>query len=256
MKRIIKGDEPERLKAYREARPDNSWEQFNQKDARKREVQERLIEDQGGLCAYCEVDLKPGVDEQLADLRVEHFHPKSDRTTGKNWHLEWSNLLACCHAGSQKGVVDADERYTSPDHHSCDVPKGQHNWDEDIINPLHLPAFPPIFKYQRSNGSIQVDPPNCQQAGLDPTKAQATIDKLRLDAERLRNLRQGELNRINELMISEVAKGLSVAEARQRLAKALLRKDGNNRWPKFFSAIRSYLGSAAEEQLGATKYDG
>ncbi len=255
MKKVLKGAEPARLIAYRGQYPTDSWNQFKTSTARRREVQQQLISDQGGLCAYCEVDLKPGGYGGHADLRVEHFHPKSDNSTAKNWHLDWPNLLACCHGGSQRDVVDATDRYTSPDH-SCDVPKENNNWDDIILSPLHLPAFPPVFKYQRPDGAIQVDQANCQHAGVDHLKAQTTIDNLRLDAERLRNLRRGELNRINELVRREVGRGLSVAEARQRLAKALLRKNDSNQWPKFFTAIRCYLGSAAEEQLHAINYGG
>ncbi|MCF6362018.1 MAG: TIGR02646 family protein [Gammaproteobacteria bacterium] len=193
----------------------------------------------------------------MADLRVEHFHPKSDnlQPITINWHLEWTNLLACCHGGSNSNVIDAAERHTSPDH-SCDVPKGNHDWDNTILNPLHLPASPPAFKYQRIDGAIQVDEHNCGVAGVDPVKAQVTINYLRLDAERLRNLRKGELNRINDLLRKEIQNGLTVPEARKRLAEALLQKNDHHHWPKFFTAIRCYLGSAAEDQLRVIAFDG
>jgi len=36
----------------------------------------------------------------------------------------------------------------------------------------------------------------------------------------------------------------------------LLRRDAEGRWPVFFSAIRGYLGEAAEQQLRAIGYRG
>lgn len=266
MKKVLKGADPQQLEHYRAAFPNNSWKQCTQggttqtrKQAvreRRQQIQQQLRTDQGGLCAYCEIDLKPAAaDEGVADLRVEHFHPKSDKSTPHNWHLDWNNLLACCHGGSRPDVVEASARHSSPDH-SCDVPKGEHDWDGLILNPLQLPAFPCLFSYQRTDGAIQVNRAHCQQAAVDENKAQATIDNLRLDADRLRRMRKGELDKINELLRQLVQQGKSVDAARAHLAKALLRKDSQQQWPKFFSAIRSYLGSAAEEQLRAIDYNG
>ena len=255
MKKVLKGAEPTRLESYRVNNPTNTWEQFTGNRPHKKQVQEQLVSDQRGLCAYCEIDLKPGTNGDLTDLRVEHFHPKSDNAGPANWHLDWHNLLACCHGGSQRNVVDAADRFTSPDN-SCDVPKENNDWDNILLNPLHLPASPRVFKIQRSNGAIQVDDDNCDAAGVDRVKAQATIDNLRLNATRLRDLRKAELNRINDLLRIEVSNGLTDDDARRRLAMALLRQNSTNDWPRFFTAIRSYLGSAAEDQLRSIGYDG
>ncbi|WP_019935910.1 retron system putative HNH endonuclease [Oceanimonas smirnovii] len=265
MKKVLKGKEPDQLKRYRADFPDHNWKQCTQGGStktrkqeirvRRQQIQQQLREDQGGLCAYCEIDLRPAASDGVADLRVEHFHPKSDNSTDHNWHLDWQNLLACCHGGSRPDVVEAGVRYSSPDH-SCDVPKAEQNWDNLILNPLQLPASPCLFKYQRANGAILVNIEHCQQAGIEQARAQATIENLRLDADRLRRLRKGELDRINELLRNLVQQGKSVEAARSHLARALLRKDSEQQWPRFFSAIRSYLGRAAEEQLTAINYDG
>jgi hypothetical protein len=52
-----------------------------------------------------------------------------------------------------------------------------------------------------------------------------------------------------------VKSGMTDSDARVRLAQAILRKNNDN-WPTFFSAARSYLGEAAEEQLGRIGYVG
>jgi uncharacterized protein (TIGR02646 family) len=254
MKKILKSAAPEKLEIYRLARPAGTWDQCSRNKSRREQIQNQLRSNQGGLCAYCEIDLKPKNTTEAADFRVEHFHPKSDTSTPHNWHLDWQNLLACCHGGSRPDVVDAGSRFATP--HSCDVPKGENDWDNVIFNPLHLPAYPCLFQVNRPDGSISINQANCIQAGVDLLKAQATIDNLNLNAVRLKNLRKPVLNQLNSQLRKLVDSGYTVDDARNRLAQAALKKDNNKHWPAFFSAIRDYLGEAAEQQLRAINYNG
>lgn len=255
MKKILKGTEPEKLKQYRQLRPVNTWKQCRRNKDCRVQIQDQLKLDQGGLCAYCEIDLKPASVNDAADLRVDHFHPKTDASTQHNWHLDWQNLLACCHGGSRSDVVDSSNRYTNPDH-SCDVPKANNDWDNIILNPLYLPAFPCLFQFNRADGSIRVNITHCQQTGVDEGKAQDTIDKLRLDATRLRVLRKPVLDKLNDQLRNMVLMGYTVEQARHRLASAVFKKDGHGHWSVFFSAIRNYLGAEAEQQLNTINYNG
>jgi len=251
---VLKGAEPPGLAAYRQQNPTATWEQCKNNKNRKNEINERIKEDQGNLCAYCEIDLRDGGTANT-DFRVEHFHPKSDLPTGHNWHIDWENLLGCCHGGSQSRVVDAANRFTSPDH-SCDVSKGKDILDHLILNPLNIPPTPALFQFARANGEIAVNQAACQSTNVPLEKVQDTIDYLRLDANRLRHLRKAVLNSLNHQLANRVANGQTTAQARQEIARAILRKDKNGHWPKFFSAIRSYLGQAAEDQLAAINYQG
>lgn len=255
MKKILKGTEPAELAQYRQSNPTATWQQCTTEYNRKDQIQQQLKLDQGGLCAYCEIDLKPASANNAADFRVEHFHPKSDVSTPHNWHLDWQNLLACCHGGSRSDVVDAANRNTSPDH-SCDVPKANNDWDNIILNPLQLPAFPGLFEFNRADGSIRVSIAYCQQAGVDQIKAQATIDNLCLNATRLRTLRKAVLDRLNQQLRDRMLAGDTLEEATIRLAQAQLQKNAQGYWPAFFSAIRDYLGAAAETQLNTINYNG
>lgn len=253
MKRITKGDEPELLAAYRTDHPHNTWTQCKNSRGRREQIQNRLRHDQGGLCAYCEIDLKAEDATGTADFRVEHFHPKSDKSTPHNWHLDWQNLLGCCHGGSQADVVNAADRASSPDH-SCDVPKGANNWDTVILNPLDIPASPCLFTFDRSTGNISISEDNCHVAGVDIVKANNTIIKLHLDAQRLNRLRKAELDRVNDHLRALVGNGMAIDMARKKIAKNLMRKDADGCWPNFFSALRVYLGNAAENQLALNGY--
>ena len=104
MKRILKSlVVPPQLEQYIKSvvpsSSDDSWDVFCKFCSKaKREVQKQLYEDQRGLCAYCEIEIKPQIirDEEgcggNADFRVDHFHPKSDTTTrapsGCSWSLD------------------------------------------------------------------------------------------------------------------------------------------------------------------------
>jgi uncharacterized protein (TIGR02646 family) len=255
MKKVLKGAEPDLLRSYRERNSANTWDHFKRSDARKEAVSGQLKRDQAGLCAYCEIKLLPKTHEGEADFRVEHFHPKSDTTTRHNWHLDWQNLLGCCHGGSQKNIVDEAARFGHGDH-SCDVPKGNIDLDAIILNPLHLPAFPALFAAERSTGRLNVNVENCQVATISAARAAATITELRLDSARLNRFRKKILDELNLQMRQLTGIGLSVEEAQVRLAKIFLCKDTQQHWPAFFTTIRSYLGTGAETHLDNINYSG
>ncbi|MBQ2975400.1 MAG: TIGR02646 family protein, partial [Phascolarctobacterium sp.] len=104
MKRVYKREqEPELLKSYRTRYPDAKWDKFRRRFTRGyRQVKQAIIEDQRGLCAYCEISIKMKEDyTEVDDFRVEHFYPKgATQDGGHNYHLDWRNLLGVCHGGS------------------------------------------------------------------------------------------------------------------------------------------------------------
>lgn len=255
MKKVLKGEEPPLLQTYRNNHPNNTWEQFCNSSSRRKQTQSYIKTQQAGLCAYCEIHLIEATQNEKADFRVEHFHPKSDDSTAYNWHLDWQNLLGCCHGGSERYVAQASSRFTSPDN-SCDVPKGSRDLDNVILNPLHIPATPALFSIARSEGQISVDIAACTTAGQSQSKAQATIDELQLDGQRLRRFRKALLDQLNAHIGDMVRNGQTVEQARTKLAQRLLRKDAQNRWPAFFTSIRSYLGCEAEAHLASIQYQG
>ncbi len=255
MKKVLKGAEPELLRTYRERNSANTWIQFKRNDARKKAVFDQLKQDQAGLCAYCEIKLLPKTHEGEADFRVEHFHPKSNTAITHNWHLDWQNLLGCCHGGSKKDIVDAADRFGHGDH-SCDVPKDDKDLDAIILNPLHLPAFPALFAVERPTGMLKVNVENCQVAAISVDRATATITELRLSSARLNLFRKKILDKLSDEMMHLTEIGFSIEEAQLRLAKIFLCKDPQQHWPAFFTTIRSYLGTGAETHLQNINYLG
>ena len=254
MKKILKGEEPPQLASYRIGKPKFSWQKCKKNSVRRNEIQDYLRRDQGGLCAYCEIDLlKREVDVEESDFQVEHFHPKSDNSSEHNWGLDWDNMLACCLGGKSKKVVDATDRHTNPNLR-CGAIKDDFDWDNVILNPLNLSHKPLLFSFERTTGKMRVNQSNCNQAGVDIAKAQATIDNLNLECELLNRLRKDRLTYANKTLQGLMLGGMEIIDARNKLALAMIKKDENECWPKFFSALRCYLGDAAEERLVAEGY--
>ena len=112
MKKVNKGPEPLELQEYRTNHPNHTWTQYRKSRIRRNAVRNQLISDQAGLYAYCEIDLKEAATpSEEDDCRVEHFYPKSLSTVLNNRHLEWDNLLAVCHGGSQRNVISYGSEY-------------------------------------------------------------------------------------------------------------------------------------------------
>ncbi|MGR4975090.1 retron system putative HNH endonuclease [Pseudomonas sp. LARHCG127] len=259
--------EPDELKSYREANPTCSWEAMRQ-DARGRAVYDvirpRLIEGQGGICAFCEIKIN---NDDPTHCRVEHFHPKSDRATPHNWALDWNNMIAVCMGGSQRHHAVPYAKEPLPENLSCDAHKDkmiQSRWLEErcegwIINPLALPAFPRLFFLKKSTGELLADEACCAEVSVEGNKhpttqalVEHTISMLNLNCDRLCEARKRILWHIerNKKQLRDAAK--TPQQGMDELAHRFLRQ----RWPGFFTTIRFCLGAAAEQYLQNNRYRG
>ena len=255
MKRVRKTQkEPEGLKAFREQYPHQTWTYFHKHRRNAyREIKETIIRDQHGLCAYCEtaIVLAKHPDE-VDDFRVEHFYPKAGTETGKhNYHLDWWNMLGVCHGGSQPGVPEAEQRFSTRQiDRSCDVLKGNKKISGDILNPLKMPLNR-IWCFSEYDGTIYVDYRSCPPKLTE--KAERTIEELNLNAPRLCRMRKTVIERIAEQLTDMVAQGTKIEEALETLAVSLLMPDYDGMCLPYFSTTRWYLADGAEKVLGATK---
>ena len=267
MKLVIRLDEPAELSAYRAEHPMIKWEPMR-KDAVGRTVYEvvrqRLLEGQGCLCGFCEVGLH---DRDPLKCRVEHFHPKSDRTTAHNWALDWQNMIAVCTGGSQ--------RYQQPPHAleplrenlSCDAHKDQmiqggkldEQCDGWIINPLELPAFPCLFFLEKSTGRLLPDEQVCAGLNIPGNRhpstqhlVQSTIDMFNLNCNRLCEARLRICRDIERSKKKYRQQNIPPERALHELAERHFR----NPWPSFFTTIRLCLGTAAEQHLAEINFQG
>ena len=255
MKRVYKRlEEPDLLQQYREEHPQESWEHFRRRNTLGyRQIKRCILEDQHGLCAYCEIGIKQAeTEDEVDDFRVEHFYPKSATIKGRhNYHLDWNNLLGVCHGGSQRDVPDAEWRFsTSKNDRSCDVPKGAKEITRSILNPLTIPGEVRLFAYVEHTGQMLVDKQTCP-AKLQ-RKARNTIRELNLNAPRLMRMRKTVIAKLSEEVELELSMGANLESVLEDLAISLLLPNHEGHCMDFFTVIRWYLGAAAEKILATS----
>ncbi|SFV50720.1 hypothetical protein MNB_SV-9-314 [hydrothermal vent metagenome] len=259
MKKVNKNDNiPLELKEYFNANPQKSWNAFkNECQTGYKEVLKEIKQNQGGVCCYCELTFydEKGIRD---DFRVEHFHPKSDNSNSKiNWNLIWTNLLGCCHGGSDKTVLEKTRFICNKKHRHSDILKAEKNWDDEILNPLDIPAFPPIFKVS-SKGIMSIEEENCKSISIDTIKAKNCLDeeKLNLNSIDLVKWRKAVFEKLED----EVEESFKITEDYEKAMldtlDIYLSKDINGNFHSFFTTIRSYFEEDAEEFLRNNNYDG
>lgn len=246
---------PPHLQTYVVANPLATWEQFRSGKPRYRAIQQQLLSDQRGLCAYCEIQLLTYPEDARAnDFRVEHFWPKSPHLPPPNWALEWKNLLGCCHGGTSKSVIPPSR--FNPSSPSCDVPKQSYNWVGFILDPLTIPALDILFGYKSNGvdaGEIFVNMSTCPPRLL--AQAQESIVRLKLNAVRLKLARETVIKKTGQQLVELVNSGMTPQQAFKKLSEIHLDLDSTF-WPAFPTCIRSALGTAAEHHLNLKNYIG
>jgi len=271
MKRVLQGAEPLALTAYRNAVPRSQWEEMKNNPhyggpLAYQDSRTTLVYQQGGLCAYCEIDIR---DNDPLKCHVEHFHPKSDINYSHNWALDWQNMLAVCNGGSYRHIEESGF-YLEPTAHnlSCDAHKDKmiqtqrlaekcEGW---IMNPLQLMAFPQLFRLDKSTGRLLPDPAVCidypalanNQHTSILNLVQHTIDMLNLNCDRLIQARLRIIWDIEKNIKKQREAGL---DAQQGLAN-LAQRYFQFHWKAFFTTIRLCLGSSAEVYLQSINYQG
>lgn len=258
MKTIPKSAAPPSMQTWVESNPDATWDALSNERAVRDELCWQLLLDQGGLCAYCEIDLVLNAEDGYDDFRVEHFIPKKPQipATPINYALHWPNLLAVCHGGSRNWLAShIKDRHTSPDH-CCDVPKADSNWLGIILDPQTIPAFPALFAFieQGEQAGQMTVADTCPNELRD--QATNSIEKLRLNAKRLNTRRKPVIDGLRESVVWLLEQGYELDAAMQELAQSQLRKNANQCWPKYFSCVRWFFGRHAEEQLQRIDYSG
>lgn len=270
MKRVLKGNEPASLQAFRLAQPQATWEQLR-KDPMDGgmqaydDIRSEATLSQGGLCAYCEIDIR---DNEPLKSRVEHFHAKSHKGTPTNWALYWPNMLAVCAGGSYRYGAAPHTLEPIKNNLSCDaykdrliqdkkLPEACEGW---VIDPLLLPATPSLFAINKTTGELRADDAACANATAWPNNqhvdvkalVEHTIAVLNLNCVRLCDARRLVIYDIERQKKKQRLAGQSAQQGLSLLAKRYLGKP----WPGFFTTICLCLGAAADSYLQQVQYQG
>lgn len=271
MKTVLKGGEPATLTNYRVAVPLGGWEEMKINphfggQAAYQDCRSQLVNQQGGLCAYCEIDIR---DNDPLKCRVEHFHPKSDLPPPHNWALDWQNMLAVCNGGSYE-YIGAAGFYLEPmsQNLSCDAHKDKmiqtnklpaqcEGW---ILNPIQLTAFPILFSLDKFTGQLFPNSISCaahpaivnnQHASVEAL-VKNTIDMLNLNCERLNKSRLLVIRDIESNKKKQRQAGFDAQQGLGNLAQRYFQTS----WQAFFTTIRLCLGDAAKVHLQSINYQG
>jgi len=259
MKKVNKNSNiPSELNTFIENYPNDTWENFKDKcQTGYIEILKEIKQNQGGICCYCEIDFYDK-REIRDDFRVEHFHPKSDKSNPNiNWNLIWKNLFGCCLGGSDKTVLQTTRFIQNKKHRHSDILKDNNNWDDEILNPLEIPAFPPIFKVN-SKGVMEVLEENCNEAKIEVLKAQNCLDekKLNLNSPFLTEWRETVIAKLVDEFEKELERTDDYEQAMSDIIAIYLSKDANNNFHPFFTTIRSHFEEDAEKFLKDNNYNG
>jgi uncharacterized protein (TIGR02646 family) len=252
--RQVADREPDCLTRFRTTNGAGTWEQLRaqEPDCYTR-IRDLTRQDQGGLCAYCELNL--GLDDE----QVAHFHPKSDTTTSHNWALDWPNLWLACKGGSQTWMTDPD-RYCPPlpDNLSCDECKGDRIIDGMVLTPGEIPAFPRIFRFEQypDRLEIRVDEQACNASGIPVDKAQRTIDAFNLNCSRLAAARLALHRQLEQAIMRLRRSSADPQVGLTSLARRHLAKNASGHWRRFFTAVRWRFGQVAENYLQSIAFTG
>ena len=212
-----------------------NWEDFRSHNsgASYRELRDALTQNQHGLCAYCEIEIK-GRRRQ-----IEHVIPQS---SDKTKALDIANMVASCMGGTVS--VSDEDHYRMPLRHnmSCGPAKGNQN-DENFIDPRILPVLPSLIRVI-DNGLIEADKNACQLAGFLPDHVTRTIEILNLNAERLRLAREKRWNGLEE-ELKQIEEELGKIDDQKINAwiRSELTPDEDDRLVSFFTTTRSFFGT-------------
>jgi uncharacterized protein (TIGR02646 family) len=210
MRRIIKGQEPEELRRWKENEVPQNLTYDNMTQAAKEGVKRQMLSEQGYLCAYT-MQRIPTIE----DCQIEHVVARSQDPL---LQISYSNLLAC---------APSNRPGHRPHRGKCPFGAEQKNQTQIDENNFVSPLQEDVehrFRYAADGSVAHVD---------NDGAAASTITILRLDHEQLVDLRKAA---IEERVFPDLEEGLS-SEVAEDLSRAIMTPDGEGRLPEFCVAI-------------------
>jgi len=244
LKRVRSGAEPEILTLFRARNPNATWSEFKNEPGCGA-VFDGLAREQGFICAYCETRIGRGLKGQ-----VEHFEPKSHATAGRNLHLDFVNLLACCEGGTWPFDKDRSLPPTSETQH-CGALKADRSPHGRMLDPRAIPSGARIWNVSSNSGTMTVDHAACVAAGVDPEVATSTIEFVGLNRIVLARHRRAVIAELDRDAFAETdapGNDLSLGVAIEQMLP-----DAWGHLPAYWSTIRAWAGPEIEPFIEANR---
>ena len=218
---------------------EGDWDGFrsHQGGGGYRELVEKLVELQHGLCGYCEIGLAK------SNRQVEHVIPRSHAQCGSERALDRMNMIACCMGGEKKSDDPARFRTPIGENRSCGQRKGDYG-GANFVDPRKLPPSPSPMRVM-PDGRIEADASACRAAGLSADDVRETIGILGLNVERLRLGREAIWRGLSEAYGEYVHDPAKMTVA----ARGELLPNADGRLPEFFTTARSFFAQWGEDVL-------
>lgn len=208
MKFIDKNEEPEIFTNWKALENEDwkpTWDNFQKPE--KEAVHNSLLKEQGYIFSYCGMRIK------IKNSHIEHFKPRGKY---QNLILDYTNFLASCQ-GEGEG--------SSPIHcgHKKDDEKKSYD-DNLMVSPLKENCGD-FFRYTEDGQILATEELDKQNA------AETTIDRLGLNIDKLKAMRQGAIEAILEDF------ELLNAEEKQQLIDGLDQTNASGEYEEFVAAI-------------------
>lgn len=210
MKRIIKGEEPEELRKWKEENAEIP-QNLIYGNMPKVGVKLQMLAEQGYLCAYT-MRAVPTPD----DCHIEHVIPQNQPNQPPQLDIDYRNLLACF--PGKRPPPNWNPKYP----YGADRKGGVHIDEKNFVSPLRADVED-RFHYAY-DGSIK--------AADDDNAADQTIRVLRLDHGQLADLRKAAI----EERVLDSDPPLSATDA-EALSVEIMARNSTGRFPAFCLAI-------------------
>jgi uncharacterized protein (TIGR02646 family) len=200
---------------------DRTWSDFATAQATYPPVKEALLQEQNGLCCYCE----SAISNQ--DSHIEHYEPR-DRNPGRIF--DYTNMACSCNGGADK------------DRH-CGHKKGRGYDNALFINPS-VEASGHLFSYDAEGGIGPAYEAPANQA----ERVEYMIRKLNLGCPKLTGMRKAHGRGVVEIINGFI--DAQAVDQLQEMASFHLIPDENNQLQPFFSLSLQLFGDTGREVLG------
>jgi len=211
MKFIDKNEEPEIFANWKRLENEDwkpTWENFQKPE--KPVVHNALLKEQGYICAYC------GMRISRETSHIEHLKPREKYA---KLGLDYTNFLASCQGESETPP-------SIPVH--CGHKKGKWYDESLMVSPLKEDCAV-FFRYTEDGQILATEEVDKQNA------AEITIDRLGLNIDKLKAMRQGAIAAILDDF------DLLNAEEKQQLIDGFKKTNASGEYEEFVAAIVSVI---------------